>query len=312
VHGQNRQLLSRVVKTQEEERRRIAEDIHDDTMQKLFSIPMWLEAVGRDHPEIRDEEGFGRLRREVSDAIARLRHLAFELHPRILDTHGLVAAIEAHLEGWKALSASAEAKVTSRLTREPPPATRSILYRIVQEALNNARRHSGASLITTSLGGRAGGFVVRVEDDGTGFDVEAARASTGVHIGLSSMLERAQVAGGWCRIESRPGRTKVEVWVPERVPEDAPVRRAERVALTDGGIAGAEKAIDEALASRGLTAREIQVARLLALGHTNAEIATSLYLSVRTIEHHRASVFRKLGVNSRAALVSRMNERPRA
>jgi DNA-binding NarL/FixJ family response regulator len=123
------------------------------------------------------------------------------------------------------------------------------------------------------------------------------------------MLERAQVAGGWCRIESRPGRTKVEIWVPERVPEDEPARRAERVSLPDSGVVGAEEATDEALASRGLTAREIQVARLLALGHTNAEIAASLYLWVRTIEHHRASVFRKLGVNSRAALVSEMNDR---
>jgi two-component system, NarL family, sensor histidine kinase UhpB len=309
VHGQNRQLLTRVVKTQEEERRRIAEDIHDDTMQKLFSIPMWLEAVGRDHPEIRDEEGFIKLRREVSDAIARLRYLAFELHPRILETHGLVAAIEAHVEGWRTFGSSPETKITSRLTREPPATTRSILYRIVQEALSNARRHSGASLVTISVGGRAGGFVVRVQDDGVGFDVEAARASTAGHIGLSSMLERAQVAGGWCRIESRPGRTKVEIWVPERVPEDEPARRAERVSLPDSGVVGAEEATDEALASRGLTAREIQVARLLALGHTNAEIAASLYLSVRTIEHHRASVFRKLGVNSRAALVSEMNDR---
>jgi DNA-binding NarL/FixJ family response regulator len=64
------------------------------------------------------------------------------------------------------------------------------------------------------------------------------------------------------------------------------------------------------LASRGLSAREIDVARLLALGHTNIEIAASLYLSARTIEHHRANVFRKLGVHSRAALVHKMNERP--
>jgi DNA-binding CsgD family transcriptional regulator len=63
------------------------------------------------------------------------------------------------------------------------------------------------------------------------------------------------------------------------------------------------------LASRGLSAREIEVARLLALGHTNVEIAATLYLSVRTIEHHRASVFRKLRIHSRAALVSEM-QRP--
>jgi PAS domain S-box-containing protein len=310
LHHQRRQLLTRVVKTEEEERRRIAEDIHDDTMQKLFAIPMWLEAVARDHPEIRAEEGYDRLEREVSGSIARLRYLSFELHPRTLDTEGLVAAIQTHLDGWKTLGASPEYKIRSRLTREPSTATRSILYRIVQEALNNALRHSGASLVTVSLRGRAGGFVAVVEDDGVGFDVGAAQSSTRGRIGLSSMLERAEVAGGSFRIESRPGRTRVEVWVPERVPEEAPPRAEEGVAFAHTGVAGAEESTDRVLTSRGLTPREIEVARLLALGHTNAEIAASLYLSVRTIEHHRASVFRKFGVHSRAALVYKLHERP--
>ena len=76
------------------------------------------------------------------------------------------------------------------------------------------------------------------------------------------------------------------------------------------GFAGADGSVNRMLASRGLSAREIEVARLLALGHTNIEIAASLYLSARTIEHHRANVFRKLGVHSRAALVHKMNGRP--
>jgi DNA-binding CsgD family transcriptional regulator len=146
-----------------------------------------------------------------------------------------------------------------------------------------------------------------VQDDGIGFDVQAARASTGDHLGLASMTERAEVAGGWCRVESRPGRTTVEVWVPERLPEETSRRVPRGGTPPDTG--GAEGSIDRMLASRGLSAREIEVARLLALGHTNAEIAATLYLSVRTIEHHRASVFRKLRIHSRAALVSEM-QRP--
>ena len=96
--------------------------------------------------------------------------------------------------------------------------------------------------------------------------------------------------------------------MPERVPEETP--RVPNVGTpfdTEGP--GAEGSVDLMLASRGLSAREIEVARLLALGHTNAEIAATLYLSVRTIEHHRASVFRKLRIHSRAALVSEM-QRP--
>jgi signal transduction histidine kinase/DNA-binding CsgD family transcriptional regulator len=307
---QHRQLLIRLMRTQEEEGRRIAEDIHDDTMQKLLAVPMWLETVARDHPEIGAEERFIRLQRVVSDAIARLRHMMFELHPRILDGEGLVAAIRAYLEGWTNLGASSKFKITNGLTEEPPGVTRLFLYRVVQEALNNARQHSRASLVTISLNHQAGGFDVVVEDDGIGFDVQGAQASAPGHGGLSSMLERAEAAGGWCRVESRSGRTTVEVWLPELVPEDAPLGSEQQVGPTDARATEAEGSVQRMLTSRGLSAREIEVARLLGLGHTNAEIAASLDLSVRTIEHHRANVLRKLGVHTRAALVFKMHERP--
>jgi PAS domain S-box-containing protein len=306
---QRRQLLIRLVRAQEEEGRRIAEDMHDDTLQKLLAIPMWLEAVVREHPELRAEERFIRLQRVVSEAIARLRHMVFELHPRILDSEGLVAAIRAYMEGWRGLGTSSKFTITNSLTREPSEAIRLFLYRIVQEALNNARRHSEASHVSTSLNHHADGFSVVVEDDGIGFDVQAAQASTSGHRGLTTMVERAEVAGGWCRIDSRPGRTTVDVWVPELVPEDASVVPEERAGPGGTGDAGAE-GVDRMLRSHGLSKREIEVARLLALGHTNPEIAASLYLSVRTIEHHRASVFRKLGFRSRAAIVFKMHERP--
>jgi two-component system sensor histidine kinase UhpB len=304
---QRRQLLVRSTRTQEEERRRIADDIHDDTMQRLLAIPMWLQAAANDHPEIQTEERFVRLQEVVADAVARLRHMVFELHPRILDDEGLVAAIRAHLDGWTKLGASARFEITNELTSEPPQVTRLLLYRIVQEALTNARRHAEASLVTITFKQRAGGFEVIVADDGIGFDVEAAQRSSDDHSGLSSMLERAEVAGGWCRVKNDPGGTTVEVWVPERAPADAPLGHERWAGPAESGVAGS---VDRLLTSRGLSPREIEVARLLALGHTNAEIAASLYLSVRTIEHHRASVFRKLRVHSRAALVYEMRERP--
>jgi PAS domain S-box-containing protein len=310
LYKEHRQLLIRLMRTQEEEGRRIAEDIHDDTMQKLLAIPMWFESATRDHPEIRDEERFVRLQHVVSDAIARLRHMMFELHPRILEGEGLVAAIRAYVDGWTNLGASMRFTIMDDLVNEPSGVARLFLYRIVQEALNNARRHSGASLVAVSLGHNAGGFDVVVEDDGVGFDIQAAQTTVPGHSGLASMQERAEAAGGWCRVESQQGRTKVEVWVPEHVPEDAPLGSEQQVGPTDTGAGGAEGSVDRMLASRGLSAREIEVARLLALGHTNAEIAALLFLSVRTIEHHRSRVFRKLGVQSRAALVFKMHEPP--
>jgi two-component system, NarL family, sensor histidine kinase UhpB len=307
---QRRQLLVRSARTQEEERRRIADDIHDDTMQRLLAIPMWLESAAKHHPEIQTEERFVKLQEVVSDAVARLRHMVFELHPRILDDEGLVAAIRSYLDGWTKLGASSRFEIANELSKEPPQVTRLLFYRIIQEALTNARRHAEASLVLISLRQQAGGFDVVVEDDGIGFDVHAAQGSADGHSGLSSMLERAEVAGGWCRVESRPGRTAVEVWVPEHAPEDAPLEPERWVGPAHTGVVGAEGSVHRVLTARGLSPREIEVARLLALGHTNAEIAASLYLSVRTIEHHRANVFRKLRVHSRAALVHEMRQRP--
>jgi PAS domain S-box-containing protein len=304
---QRRQLLVRSARTQEEERRRIADDIHDDTMQRLLAIPMWLESAAKHHPEIQTEERFVKLQEVVADAVARLRHMVFELHPRILDDEGIVAAIRSYLDGWTKLGASARFEITNELTSEPPQVTRLLLYRIVQEGLTNARRHAEASLVTITLKQRAGGFEVIVADDGIGFDVEAAQGSSDDHSGLSSMLERAEVAGGWCRVKSVPGRTTVEVWIPERAPADVPLGPQRWAGPAESGVVGS---VDRMLTSRGLSPREIEVARLLALGHTNAEIAASLYLSVRTVEHHRANVFRKLRVHSRAALVYEMRERP--
>jgi two-component system, NarL family, sensor histidine kinase UhpB len=300
---QRRELLIRSTTTQEEERRRIADDIHDDTMQRLLAIPMWLEAAAKDHPDIQADETFIRLQTVVADAVTRLRHMVFELHPRILDQQGLVAAIRAYLEGWTRLGATSTFEIRNELSKEPPSSTRLLLYRVVQEALSNVRRHAEASLVTVSLRQEAGGFHVVVEDDGVGFDAQAR--PTG-HSGLSSMKERAEVAGGRCRVESRPGRTTVEVWVPGRVPEEVVPRARHAAEPTDLGPAPSEEDVERILRSRGLSPREIEVARLLALGHTNAEIAASLFLSVRTIEHHRANVFRKLQVHSRAALVSEM------
>lgn len=308
LHDQRRQLLRRLVTTQEEERRRIALDIHDDTIQKMVAIPMRLETVAMAHPGMREEEAYLTLVREVDDAIGRLRRLTFELHPPALEAQGLVAAIQTHMVGWQKRGSAVFFRIHNHLLTEPREATRSHLYRIIQEALNNAHRHSEATDVTLTLRSQAGGFTAVVEDDGVGFDVQAARSADGGHIGLSLMVERAEIAGGWCRVESRPGHTKVEAWVPERVPEDLPVR-SDEAAPDDIGIP-AERDIDQLLTSLRLTAREIEVAHMLAVGHTNAEIAASLYLSVRTIEHHRASVFRKLGVRSRSALVARMYERP--
>jgi signal transduction histidine kinase len=113
---------------------------------------------------------------------------------------------------------------------EPPVEVRAVIYRIVQEAIANVRKHSEAENVEIVLEPRQGGVLARIRDDGVGFDIEQIGESGSEHVGLSNMRERAEMAGGWCRISSAFGAgTVVELWVPSATPRpDADVRHAGR------------------------------------------------------------------------------------
>ena len=105
--------------------------------------------------------------------------------------------------------------IVNGLTAEPPSEVRATLFRIAQEALTNAHRHATASSISVSLSEGEGGVALVVADDGKGFDVRSIGAPEPGHIGLPTMIERAELAGGRCSVESEPGRgTTVSVWLP--------------------------------------------------------------------------------------------------
>lgn len=213
VHEQRRRLLERLVSAQEEERRRIAEDIHDDSIQVMTAARMRLETLRRKLAE-GDHEEFGKLGEDVGLAIGRLRHLVFELRPPALDRDGLAAALRERLEqGEEQFGLSYHLEV--RISAEPPSDVRTILYRIAQEALSNVRRHARATRVDVEVEERDAGVLVRIADDGTGFAPREIPGSAPGHLGLGSMRERAELAGGWCRIESSPGQgATVEIWVP--------------------------------------------------------------------------------------------------
>jgi PAS domain S-box-containing protein len=207
-------LLSRLVTAQEQERRRIGVDIHDDTIQAVAAVALRLDLLQRDHPDLEGDIMFSRLAASVHDAVARLRGLVFELHPSSLDTDGLEAALRTYVDGSPGDDEPVY-EVNSRLVAEPCLATRTILYRIAQEALMNARKHARASRVSVGIEERSDGFLLRVADDGVGFDATSSGDSAPGHLGLTSMRERAETQGGWVRIESTPGSgTAVEAWLP--------------------------------------------------------------------------------------------------
>lgn len=206
-------LLSRLVHAQEEERRLIAQDLHDDSIQVLTALAMRLEllADATEDPDVVSQ--LAEATRTARSAITGLRGLLFELDPPVLRREGLAAALAEQLELIRQQT-GVEARLESTLTAELPFETAAIAYRIAQEALVNTRKHARATRLTVQVDGDAEGLTVRVDDDGCGFEMEPEQLG---HLGLVSMRERAEMAAGWWQVDSAPGSgTMVEFFLPLR------------------------------------------------------------------------------------------------
>jgi signal transduction histidine kinase len=223
-----RMLLGRLVNAQEAERQTIAKDIHDDAVQVMTAANMRLELFRMVLTDPVQVDAAQKLQETVSLAIGRLRNLLFELIPPDLDRHGLAAACRSHLEQFEA-DAGVRWELHTELDEEPAPQGRILLFRIFQEALINVRKHARATTVTVSLKTVDGGVMMRLSDDGAGF-LESVGEPRAGHLGLASMRERAEIAGGWWRLTSEPGRgTEISTWVPDPRDEDASAARAAEV-----------------------------------------------------------------------------------
>jgi signal transduction histidine kinase len=220
VDEHRRKLLFRLVNAEEDERRRIAADIHDGPVQEIVGAQLVLDALRAHLSDPRQVRTVENTLAAMHAGVEGLRDLLFDLRPTVLDQEGVKPALVRALE---TLHEGTEFEVDDRLSEEPPPQTRIILYRIAQEALANIRKHAHATRVAITLEERDGGLLVRVEDDGRGFDPPEALQSAPRHLGLSSMRERAEMAGGWCQVQSMPGKgTTVVFWLP--VEAAAPLR----------------------------------------------------------------------------------------
>jgi signal transduction histidine kinase len=220
VDRQRRRLLDHVVRVGEEERTRIAGDIHDDPVQKLVALKMRLELLEKANPDI-DE--LADARDAVLVCIRSLRHLLFDLRPPVLDEQGLGPALRSFLENAET---TFRWEVDDGLAEQPSPQTRVILYRIAQEALTNARKHAEAEHVWVRLTEADGGVAMEIADDGVGFEPLQAIVAAPGHMGLAAMRERAEMAGGRCELHSLPGQgTTLDVWLPFVVGEDGAASR---------------------------------------------------------------------------------------
>jgi PAS domain S-box-containing protein len=211
---QRRSLLARVVTSQEQERRQVAGDIHDDAIQAMVAVTLQLQALGSRLRDPRSTELLERLAATATESVGRLRQLVFELRPPLLDEVGLAAALDQYARRAGEL-AGFVVQVSDESAGELPAELRVVAYRIVQEALANVRAHAHAQRVAVRLEEVEGGVLARVSDDGAGFLPGLVERRPAGHLGLISMREQATMAGGWCRIASAPGMgTTVELWLP--------------------------------------------------------------------------------------------------
>jgi signal transduction histidine kinase len=223
-----RKLVARLVHAQEDERLRIAGDIHDDPVQKVVAASMRLQLIRKQvkDPDVR--ASLDKLLESVRGSIFSLRHMIFELHPSVLEHEGLAPALREHMAR---LEGELEFALENDLGEEPSGETRIQLFRIAQEALANVRKHARARRVDIHLSQEDGGYKVQVRDDGVGFTPPQLLSSAPGHLGLSSMRERAELAGGWCKIHSLPDcGTTVEFWLPAAAPSS-------KVAISPAGDA---------------------------------------------------------------------------
>ncbi|HNP28951.1 MAG TPA: PAS domain S-box protein [Nitrospirales bacterium] len=208
-----RSLAARLLTAQEEERRRISRDLHDDVNQRLALMSLKLQSAQKDLPDIHPVmQKLQELYANVGDLSDDIRRLAYQYHPSILDDLGLGSALRSlceDFEKWEGISVTFELPDGARKISQ---SVGTCLYRVAQESLRNVVRHAQASNVYLDLKDFGQGITLAIRDNGQGFDVDGL-LSRG--LGFVSMRERVRLLGGTLSVDSRPGHgTTVRVSIP--------------------------------------------------------------------------------------------------
>jgi two-component system sensor histidine kinase UhpB len=203
LEAERAQTASAVLRAQEEERARLARDLHDECNQALTGVLLRLQATAQDAPpHLRGE--LQETKELATSAMDELLRLARELRPAALDDHGLLAALRNQLERFSDQTGVPADLAAYDELADLVEQEQTVVYRVVQESLSNIVRHAGAGHVRVELGRDHGRPVVRVVDDGVGFS-----GMPGDGLGLVGMRERARLAGGRLDVQSAPGRGTV-------------------------------------------------------------------------------------------------------
>ena len=206
---------SNILGSHETERRRFANDVHDGIGQWLTTIKLNLQMLRAEHRGAAVEDGLGDVVGQIDEAIADARRIAHDLSPALIEREGLAAAVRSHAD-----MIAKRADITVTVDAADPqfmsPTRQGHLYRVIQEALQNAIRHSGASNIQISLTSEGPSGRLVICDNGRGLSAKAGAGG----LGLASMRERAMLLGGHCTVKNAAGDgVVVEVVFPLKDPK---------------------------------------------------------------------------------------------
>ena len=211
------EYLQRIVEAQEEERTRIARELHDEFGQMLTGLAVGLRGtqISVEQPELVRQQ-LGQLEEMAVQALGNMRHMVNELRPALLDDMGLMAALRHHVDRFSKLTGIQATLNLSREYHRLPPNLETILFRITQEALTNVARHSQATQSWIEMNYQNGQITLQIRDDGQGFDAAGIlQADKRVGWGLIGIQERVQAVNGDVMIESEVGHgTRLTITVP--------------------------------------------------------------------------------------------------
>jgi signal transduction histidine kinase len=203
-------MSRKLIESQEQERARIGRELHDDISQRLAMLAIDLEQFGNDPSTFQNSRQ--EVRQKLDQILQDVQALSHELHSSKLEYLGVVAGMQSWCREFgerQKLEIDFRSDVASTLSFEVGLS----LFRVLQEALHNAVKHSGVKRVEVQLAEHSDEVHLIVSDSGRGFDVEAARQ--GIGLGLTSMQERARLVNGWVTVESKPMQgTTVHICVP--------------------------------------------------------------------------------------------------
>ncbi len=221
------QMLShRILQAQEEERQRVARELHDEAAQALTSLLVHLRLLERAYTPEQAQQRVHELRELTAQALEEVRRVALDLRPKILDDLGLIAALRWRVDEFNAAGQARATLHVEGVSERLPRTVELVFYRVAQEALNNAARHAEATSVTMTLARHDDILSLSITDDGKGFDLsqklsgkyDEITGSTG-GLGLMGISERMSMIGGLGEIQSSPGQgTQVLVSASLSVP----------------------------------------------------------------------------------------------